>query len=119
MPRLNSRQQEAVQKIVSANELAIIHGPPGTGKTTTLVQAIKCLLQQERQQILVVAPSNAAVDLLSEKLSEEGLNVVRVGNPARVNERQMALTLDSKTAAHHRAKEIKRLKKVQTSVWRR
>jgi ATP-dependent RNA/DNA helicase IGHMBP2 len=108
---LNKSQQDAVQKILSANELAIVHGPPGTGKTTTLVQAIKTLWQRERQQILVAAPSNAAVDLLSEKLSEEGLNVVRVGNPARVNERQMALTLDSKIAAHNSAKEIKRLKK--------
>ena len=109
--RLNKSQQAAVEKILAANELAIVHGPPGTGKTTTLVQAIKALLQQERQRILVVAPSNAAVDLLSEKLSDEGMNVVRVGNPARVNERQMGLTLDSKIAAHNSAKEIRRLKK--------
>jgi ATP-dependent RNA/DNA helicase IGHMBP2 len=109
--RLNDTQRTAVEKIVAANELAIVHGPPGTGKTTTLVQAIKAMIQQERQQILVVAPSNAAVDLLSEKLSDEGVNVVRVGNPARVNERQMALTLDNKMAAHNRSKEIKRLKK--------
>jgi predicted DNA helicase len=68
-------------------------------------------MQQERQQILVVAPSNAAVDLLSERLSDAGLNVIRVGNPARVNERQLSLTLDSRIAAHPRAKEIKRLKK--------
>jgi superfamily I DNA and/or RNA helicase len=88
-----------------------VHGPPGTGKTTTLVQAIKALQQRDRQQILVVAPSNAAVDLVSEKLSDEGLNVVRVGNPARVNERQLALTLDSKVSAHNSAKEIRRLKK--------
>lgn len=108
---LNESQQAAVEKILSANELAIVHGPPGTGKTTTLVQAIKALLQHERQKTLVVAPSNAAVDLLSEKLFEEGLNVVRVGNPARVNERQMELTLDSKIAAHSSAKEIKRLRK--------
>ena len=111
IPGLNEVQQLAVQKILAANELAIVHGPPGTGKTTTLVQAIKALLQRDRQQILVVAPSNAAVDLLSEKLWDEGLNVVRVGNPARVNERQMSLTLDSKITAHPRAKEIKRLKK--------
>lgn len=109
--KLNSSQQAAVEKILAANELAVVHGPPGTGKTTTLVQAIKALVQKERQQILVVAPSNAAVDILSEKLSGEGLNVVRVGNPARVNEKHIALTLDNKITAHPGAKEIKRLKK--------
>ncbi len=110
-PRLNAKQQEAVNKIVMANELAIVHGPPGTGKTTTLVQAIKTLIKQGEQRILVVAPSNTAVDLLSEKLSEEGLNVLRVGNPARVSERLMSLTLDSKMAAHSTTKDIKKLKK--------
>src|SRR5215216_283136 len=80
-PQLNAMQQAAVEKIFSANELAIVHGPPGTGKTTTLVQAIKKMLHDDRKQILVVAPSNAAVDLLTEKLSDEGMNVVRVGNP--------------------------------------
>lgn len=111
LSRLNHTQKMAAEKILSANDLAIVHGPPGTGKTTTLVQAIKALIQRERQTILVVAPSNAAVDLLSEKLSDEGLNVVRVGNPARVNERQLALTLDSKIAGHSSSKEIRRLKK--------
>ncbi|RBL88089.1 AAA domain-containing protein [Chitinophaga flava] len=111
IPRLNTVQQEAVNKILSANELAIVHGPPGTGKTTTLVQAIKALVKQDQQKILVVAPSNAAVDLLSEKLADEGLNVLRVGNPARVSERLMSLTLDSKMAEHASMKEVKRLKK--------
>ncbi|WP_428668300.1 AAA domain-containing protein [Runella sp.] len=110
-PKLNSSQQSAVDKILSANELAIVHGPPGTGKTTTLVQAIKALVKAENQKVLVVAPSNTAVDLLSEKLHEEGLNVLRVGNPARVTERLMALTLDSKMAEHPQMKEAKRLKK--------
>jgi len=111
IPRLNNSQQEAVNKILAANELAIVHGPPGTGKTTTLVQAIKALIKQDHKQILVVAPSNTAVDLLSEKLSDEGLNVLRVGNPARVSDRLMSLTLDSKMAEHNSMKEIKRLKK--------
>lgn len=109
--KLNSSQQSAVHKILNANELAIVHGPPGTGKTTTLVQAIKALAKRDNQKILVVAPSNTAVDLLSEKLHEEGLNVLRVGNPNRVTERLMSLTLDSKMAEHPHMKESKRLKK--------
>jgi ATP-dependent RNA/DNA helicase IGHMBP2 len=108
---LNPSQQKAVEKILAANELAIVHGPPGTGKTTTLVQAVKALIKHEHQKILVVAPSNTAVDLLSEKLSDEGLNVLRVGNPARVSDRLMSLTLDSKITDHSGMKELKRLKK--------
>jgi ATP-dependent RNA/DNA helicase IGHMBP2 len=108
---LNSSQQIAVNKILNSNELAVIHGPPGTGKTTTLIQAIKALIKKDNQKILVVAPSNTAVDLLSEKLYLEGLNVLRVGNPARVTERLMALTLDAKMAEHPQMKESKRLKK--------
>jgi ATP-dependent RNA/DNA helicase IGHMBP2 len=109
--QLNATQNAAVKLILSANELAIVHGPPGTGKTTTLVAAIKAILQEEKQKVLVVAPSNAAVDLLSEKLSVKGLNVLRVGNPARVSERQLALTLDHKMTMHGSFKEIKKLKK--------
>lgn len=111
LPDLNASQQTAVNKILCARELAIVHGPPGTGKTTTLVQAIKALYQQNKKQILVVAPSNTAVDLLTEKLTDEGLHVLRVGNPARVSERLSATTLDSKMAAHSGMKEIKKLKK--------
>ena len=88
-----------------------MHGPPGTGKTTTLVQAIKALTQQDHKQILVVAPSNTAVDLLSEKLHEEGLNVLRVGNPSRVSERLMTLTLDHKMSEHPLMRDAKKLKK--------
>jgi Superfamily I DNA and RNA helicases and helicase subunits len=108
---LNTRQQQAVNKILAANDLAIVHGPPGTGKTTTLVQAIKALVQKDGGPILVVAPSNTAVDLLSEKLDEEKLNVLRVGNPARVSEKLMSLTLDGKMSEHSAMKNIKRLKK--------
>jgi len=108
---LNPSQQAAVKKILAANELAIVHGPPGTGKTTTLVQAIKALLKKEGGPILVTAPSNTAVDLLSEKLSDEGLNVLRIGNPARVSERLTSITLDSRMAEHPMTREIKKLRK--------
>jgi Cdc6-like AAA superfamily ATPase len=111
LPGLNASQNAAAAKILSAQDLAIVHGPPGTGKTTTLVQAIKALIRQEPQQVLVVAPSNTAVDLMSERLAAAGLNVLRIGNPARVSEHLMALTLDSRMAAHGQTKEIKRLKK--------
>jgi len=117
IPSLNASQQAAVNRILAANEVAVVHGPPGTGKTTTLVQAIKAIIQQERQQVLVVAPSNTAVDLLSEKLSDQGMNVLRVGNPARVSDRLLSLTLDSKMAEHNSMKDIKRLKK-QASEFR-
>lgn len=110
-PILNPSQQKAVEKILSADELAVVHGPPGTGKTTTLVEAVKALLRQEPQKILVVAPSNTAVDLLSEKISEAGINVIRVGNPVRVSERLMSLTLDSKISAHNSTRELKKLRK--------
>jgi len=109
-PKLNPKQEQAVQQILAANDLAIVHGPPGTGKTTTLVQAIRALVKNG-EKVLVTAPSNTAVDLLSEKLSDEGLNVLRVGNPARVSERLMSLTLDSKMSEHNSMKEIKKLKK--------
>ena len=115
--KLNAKQQEAVSKILSAETLAIVHGPPGTGKTTTLVRAIKAIIKEHKEKILVVAPSNAAVDLLSEKLFEQGLNVLRVGNPAKVSEKQMQLTLDHKISVHNSNKEIRKLRK-QASEYR-
>ncbi len=111
-PSLNPSQNTAVDTILRANDLAIVHGPPGTGKTTTLVQAIKALLKQPgNQQILVCAPSNTAVDLLSEKLSLEGVSVLRIGNAARVTERLLSLTLNTQMAEHERMKDVKKLKK--------
>ncbi|SDD39462.1 DNA helicase, putative [Mucilaginibacter pineti] len=115
--KLNPSQITAVEKIVAAQDLAIVHGPPGTGKTTTLVQAIMELIKQTGKQILVVAPSNTAVDLLSEKLADEGLNVLRIGNPARISEKLMSLTLDSKMALHKDNKLIRELKK-QASAYK-
>jgi superfamily I DNA and/or RNA helicase len=108
--KLNESQNRAITKILNANELAVVHGPPGTGKTTTLVAAITKLAREKNEKILVVAPSNAAVDLLSEKLSEAGLNVMRVGNPVRVSESLSALTLDGKMKEHPAYKDIKKLK---------
>ncbi|MCP9769865.1 DUF2075 domain-containing protein [Lacihabitans sp. LS3-19] len=107
---LNASQNKAVEKILNANELAIVHGPPGTGKTTTLVAAICKLAIEKNEKILVVAPSNTAVDLLSEKLSNAGLNVMRVGNPVRVSENLSALTMDGKMRNHPAYKDIKKLK---------
>ena len=107
---LNQGQNLAVSTIYNANELAIVHGPPGTGKTTTLVQAITTVAQQE-SQVLVCAPSNAAVDLLVEKLDEQGLAVVRIGHPARVTENILNHTLDAHIAHHNDYRDLKSLKK--------
>lgn len=107
---LNESQQKALQHITSCNEVGIIHGPPGTGKTTTLVQAIAQTVKTE-QQVLVCTPSNASIDLLVEKLSEFGLNVVRIGHPARVTEQTLSKTLDAQIAAHPNFKELRVMRK--------
>ncbi|MCC9167030.1 AAA domain-containing protein [Pontibacter harenae] len=107
---LNESQNEAVRKIVQAKDVAIIHGPPGTGKTTTLVQAIlQTLLTQKR--LLVTAPSNTAVDLLTEKLANEGVNVTRIGNPSRVSDVLLEHTLDAQVMAHRSYKNLKEYRK--------
>jgi ATP-dependent RNA/DNA helicase IGHMBP2 len=111
-PALNKSQEAAVRNILGAEDLVIVHGPPGTGKTTTLVAAIEALIKLGEPQILVVAPSNTAVDLLSEKLADAGINVLRIGNPVRVTERLQGLTLDSRMAGHDQVKEVKKLKKM-------
>ncbi|PIT75536.1 AAA domain-containing protein [Limnohabitans sp. G3-2] len=96
---LNDSQLAAVRHVVTAQDVAIIHGPPGTGKTTTLVQAILETIRRERR-VLVCAPSNTAVDLLTEKLAERGVNVIRLGNPSRVSELLLQHTLDAGVMAH-------------------
>ncbi|UII22879.1 AAA domain-containing protein [Fulvivirga ligni] len=106
---LNDSQQAAVNLINKAEDVAIIHGPPGTGKTTTIIEAILQTVGKE-QQTLVCAPSNAAVDLLVEKLSARGVNVLRLGHPARVTEDILSKTLDAKIAHHSDYKELKNLK---------
>lgn len=111
LPALNASQRQAVQMMISAHDLAIVHGPPGTGKTTTLVNTIRYMIHDRPQQILVTAPSNTAVDMLAGKLSEAGLSVLRIGNPARVSDHLMSLTLDARIAAHNHMREIKKMKK--------
>lgn len=112
---LNDSQVAALKKVNDAESIAFIHGPPGTGKTTTLVQAIAMAVRDERQ-VLVSAPSNAAVDLLAEKLGEIGLNVLRIGHPARVTEQALSKTLDARIAAHSNYPELKELRKRMEQV---
>jgi ATP-dependent RNA/DNA helicase IGHMBP2 len=110
IPGLNDSQNQAVTKVLSASDVAVIHGPPGTGKTTTLTGAILETLKTEAQ-VLVCAPSNNAVDLLTEKLHARGINVLRFGNPARINENMLSHTIDHKIGLHREYKTIRTLKK--------
>ena len=107
--RLNESQNKAVQNIVHSADIAIIHGPPGTGKTTTVVAAVKKLAQTE-STILVTAPSNTAADLLTERLANEGLAVVRIGNISRVDETIVRHTLEAQISNHPESKNIKKIK---------
>jgi ATP-dependent RNA/DNA helicase IGHMBP2 len=107
---LNESQLTALETVANAKDVAFIHGPPGTGKTTTLVQAIDLTIRSEGQ-VLVCAPSNAAVDLLVDKLSDAGLNVLRIGHPARVTEQTLSKTMDARIAAHENFQELKAMRK--------
>ncbi|MGO1243441.1 MAG: AAA domain-containing protein [Sphingobacterium sp.] len=107
----NASQNSAIQHILSERPLSILHGPPGTGKTTTLIKGIAALLKQEKRQILVVAPSNIAVDVLTERLDAAGLSVVRIGNPVKVSSHLQELTLDAQMETHRANKEAKDLSK--------
>ena len=90
-PWLNRTQEDAVNKVLHAKDVAIVHGPPGTGKTTTLVEAIYETLHRENQ-VLVCAQSNMAVDWISGKLGGRGGSVLRIGNPSRVNDKMVSVT---------------------------
>ncbi len=96
---LNETQQHAVNEVLRAKDVAIVHGPPGTGKTTTLVEAIYETLRRE-SQVLVCAQSNMAVDWISEKLVDRGLNVLRIGNPVRVDDKILSFTYERRFEAH-------------------
>ena len=98
-PWLNPSQGSAIQKVLEARDVAIVHGPPGTGKTTTLVEAIIETLQKENQ-VLVTAPSNVAVDWISEQLMRRGVKVLRVGNPVRISDEMLDCSYERRYAAH-------------------
>lgn len=98
-PWLNPTQEQAVNEVMWAKDVAVVHGPPGTGKTTTLVEAINETLMRETQ-VLVCAQSNMAVDWISEKLVDRGINVLRIGNPTRVNDKMLGFTYERKFEAH-------------------
>jgi len=117
IPSLNESQNKAVIQILAAKDVALVHGPPGTGKTTTLVQAIKQLSKVEGT-ILVCAPSNAATDLLTERLAALQLTVVRIGNISRVDESLVQHTLDGQIASHPDSKNLKKVKKQAAEIRR-
>lgn len=108
--KLNQSQKNAIDKVLESEDICIIHGPPGTGKTTTLVNCIQTILSFEKQ-VLVVAPSNTAVDLIAKLLNQKGLNVVRIGNPAKVDNDNIKITFDYKVENHLLYQELKKMYK--------
>lgn len=108
--KINESQVDALARALSCNDVGVIHGPPGTGKTTTLVHAIAETVRSEGQ-VLVCTPSNASIDLLVDKLSEKNLKVVRIGHPARVTEQTLSKTLDAQIAEHANYKELRMMRK--------
>lgn len=109
-PWLNPSQEEAINKVLGAKDVEIVHGPPGTGKTTTLVEAIYETLHRENQ-VLVCAQSNMAVDWISEKLVDRGVAVLRIGNPTRVNDKMLSFTYEQKFQAHSDYPELWSIRK--------
>ena len=109
-PWLNPTQETAVNKVLCAKDVAVVHGPPGTGKTTTLVEAIYETLHRE-PQVLVCAQSNMAVDWISEKLVDRGVNVLRIGNPTRVNDKMLSFTYERRFEGHPSYPELWSIRK--------
>jgi len=112
---LNASQNEALNYILSCNDIGVVHGPPGTGKTTTLVQTIKATLLKEKQ-VLVTGPSNISVDILVDRLVNAGVSVVRVGNISRIDETILSHTLDAMVESHHEYNNIKKIKIEAASI---
>ena len=110
-PYLNVTQERAVNEVLRAKDVAVVHGPPGTGKTTTLVEAIRETLMRE-PQVLVCAQSNMAVDWISEKLVDRGINVLRLGNPTRVNDKMLSFTYERRFEAHPDYPQLWSIRKV-------
>ena len=110
-PWLNPTQEQAVNEVLRAKDVAIVHGPPGTGKTTTLVEAINETLMRE-SQVLVCAQSNMAVDWISEKLVDRGINVLRIGNPTRVNDKMLGFTYERRFESHPDYPQLWAIRKV-------
>lgn len=117
-PWLNMSQEEAVNHVLAAKDVSIVHGPPGTGKTTTLVEAIYETLHRENQ-VMVCAQSNTAVDWISEKLVDRGINVLRIGNPTRVNDKMLSFTYERRFESHPDYPELwgirKAIREIQSS----
>lgn len=109
-PWLNASQEKAVNQVLCAKEVAVVHGPPGTGKTTTLVEAIYETLHRENQ-VMVAAQSNTAVDWIAEKLVDRGIPVLRIGNPTRVNDKMLAFTYERRFEAHSDYPELWQIRK--------
>lgn len=109
-PWLNASQEEAVNRVLCARDVAVVHGPPGTGKTTTLVEAVYETLHRENQ-VMVAAQSNTAVDWIAEKLVDRGIPVLRVGNPTRVNDKMLAFTYERRFEAHVDYPELWKIRK--------
>ncbi|MBC7949575.1 MAG: AAA family ATPase [Chitinophagaceae bacterium] len=106
---LNESQQRVVIAVSSNPEVTLLHGPPGTGKTTTLIEAIT-QLTKSGEKVLVTAPSNAAVDNIARGLLRQGIKLLRVGNTSKVDETIFSHTPEGRLANSKQQKEIKQLK---------
>lgn len=115
-PWLNTSQQAAVNEVLWSKDIAVVHGPPGTGKTTTLVEAIYETLRRENQ-VLVCAQSNMAVDWIAEKLVDRGVSVLRIGNPTRVTDKMLSFTYERRFESHPLYSELWGVRKAIRDIY--